>query len=146
MVGNGEVVQFFPITEVDFSQYPPELAPIYGVQQKVDYAHYYRNKCPAPLGERLTAEVRRLTHQVFKVTGCRDYARVDFRLADDGTLYVLEINSLPGITPHSDLTLMAEAEGWTHADLVCAVLDAALKRHGMAKFSPVAGLNGSRAG
>ena len=146
LVGNGDDVHFFPITEVDFSQYPPELAPIYGVQQKVDYADYYRNKCPAPLGERLTAEVRRLTHRVFKVTGCRDYARVDFRLTDDGTLYALEINSLPGITPHSDLTLMAEAEGWTHADLVCAVLDAALKRYGMAEFSPVAGLNGSRAG
>jgi D-alanine-D-alanine ligase len=146
LVGNGSDVHFFPITEVDFSGYPPELAPIYGVQQKVDYADYYRNKCPAPLGERLTAEVRRLTHQVFKVTGCRDYGRVDFRLTDDGKLHVLEINSLPGITPHSDLTLMAQAEGWTHADLVCAVLDAALKRYGMAQFSPVAALNGSRAG
>ncbi|MCS7059608.1 MAG: ATP-grasp domain-containing protein [Anaerolineae bacterium] len=136
LVGNGNDVHFFPITEVDFSGYPPELEPIYGVQQKVDYADYYRNKCPAPLGEKLTAEVRRLTHQVFKVTGCRDYGRVDFRLTDDGRLYVLEINSLPGITPHSDLTLMAQAEGWTHADLVCAVLDAALKRYSMTVETP----------
>lgn len=145
LVGNGNDVHFFPITEVDFSGYPPHLEPIYGVQQKVDYADCYRNKCPAPLGDKLTADVRRLTHQVFKVTGCRDYARVDFRLTDDGKLYVLEINSLPGITPHSDLTLMAEAEGWTHADLVCAVLDAALRRYGMAEFSPSAVPNAVRA-
>jgi D-alanine-D-alanine ligase len=131
LVGNGDDVHFFPITEVDFSGYPAELEPIYGVQQKIDYADNYKNKCPAPLGDKLTNEIRRLTHQVFLVTGCRDFARVDFRLADDGRPYILEINGLPGITPASDLTLMAQAEGWTHADLVCAVLDAALKRYGM---------------
>lgn len=136
LVGNGSDVHFFPITEVDFSNYPQELEPIYGVQQKVDYADFYRNKCPAPLGDRLSEEVRRVTHQVFMATGCRDYGRVDFRLTDDNRLYVLEINSLPGITPHSDLTLMAEAEGWTHADLVGAVLDAALRRYGMTAFIP----------
>ncbi len=133
--GTGDGVHFFPITEVDFSGYPPELEHIYGVQQKIDYADYYKNKCPAPLGAALAAEVRRATLQVFTVTGCRDYARVDFRLTEDEKLYALEINSLPGITPHSDLTLMAQAEGWTHADLVCSVLDAALKRYGMAQHT-----------
>jgi D-alanine-D-alanine ligase len=136
LVGNGDAVHFFPITEVDFSGYPAELEPIYGVQQKVDYAACYKNKCPAPLGERLSDEVRQLTRRVFEATGCRDYGRVDFRLTEDGRLFVLEINSLPGITPHSDLTLMAEAEGWTHADLVCAVLDAALVRYGMLRHLP----------
>jgi D-alanine-D-alanine ligase len=48
-----------------------------------------------------------------------------------GVLQILEINSLPGITPISDLTLCAEAEGWTHADLVAAVMDAAIRRHGL---------------
>ena len=133
LVGNGNDVHFFPITEVDFSGYPAELEPIYGVQQKVDFADYYKNKCPAPLGDRMTAEIRRLTLETFKVTGCRDFARVDFRMTDDGQPYILEINGLPGITPISDLTLMAQAEGWTHADLVCSVLDAGLKRYGLKK-------------
>lgn len=131
LVGNGNTVHFFPITEVDFSGYPQGLAPIYGIQQKVDYADYYRNRCPAPLGDELSDQIRRLTHQVFQTTGCRDFARVDFRLTDDGQPYILEINALPGITPSSDLTLMAEAEGWSHADLVCAVLDAGLRRYGL---------------
>jgi D-alanine-D-alanine ligase len=133
LVGNGDDVHFFPITEVDFSGYPPELEPIYGIQQKVDYDTLYRNKCPAPLGDALSNEIRRLTHEVFRITGCRDFARVDFRLDANNQPYILEINALPGITPHSDLTLMAEAEGWTHADLVCAVLDAGLKRYGLKK-------------
>lgn len=131
LVGNGHDVHFFPITEVDFSGYPPELLPIYGSVQKVELEHLYRNKCPAPLGEALTRKIRWLTHQTFLVTGCRDFARVDFRLDERNRPFILEINALPGIAPRSDLTLMAEAEGWTHGDLVRAVLDAGLKRYGM---------------
>jgi D-alanine-D-alanine ligase len=131
LVGNGKDVHFFPITEVDFSDYPEDLLPIYGSLQKVELDHLYKNKCPAPLGEKLSNEIRRLTHQTFLVTGCRDYARVDFRLNERNQPFILEINGLPGITPHSDLTLMAQAEGWTHGDLVRAVLDAGLKRYGM---------------
>jgi D-alanine-D-alanine ligase len=131
LVGNGDDVHFFPITEIDFSGYPAELEQIYGFDQKVNYAALYKNKCPAPLGEKLTAEVRRLTHQVFLVTGCRDFGRVDFRMTEDDKLYILEINALPGIAPHSDLTLMAQVQGWTHAELVYAVFEAALKRYGM---------------
>ncbi|MCX7938848.1 MAG: hypothetical protein N2545_05365 [Thermoflexales bacterium] len=132
LVGNGNAVHIFPITEVDFSGYPPELLPIYGSLQKIDYDHLYRNKCPAPLSEKLAQAVRRLTHQTFLVTGCRDFARVDFRLDAQDRLFILEINGLPGIAPRSDLTLMAQAEGWTHGDLVRAVLGAALLRYGMA--------------
>lgn len=131
LVGNGADVHFFPITEVDFSGYPAELLPIYGSLQKVELDHLYKNKCPAPLGDKLTAEVRRLTRQTFLVTGCRDFCRVDFRLDDDDRLFILEINGLPGISPISDLTLMARAEGWTHGDLVRSVLNAGLKRYGM---------------
>jgi len=124
-------VHFFPITEVDFSGYPEELLPIYGSLQKVELDHLYKNKCPAPLGDKLTAEVRRLTHQTFLATGCRDFCRVDFRMDDQDRLFILEINGLPGISPISDLTLMARAEGKTHGDLVRSVLNAGLKRYDM---------------
>ena len=135
LVGNGsdpQGIHFFPITEVDFSGYPEDLLPIYGSLQKVDFDDLYRNKCPAPLGDAMTNLIRRLTHQTFLVTGARDFARVDFRIdAQTQQPYILEINALPGITPRSDLTLMAEAEGWTHGELVRSVLTAALKRYGM---------------
>ncbi len=134
LTGNGEDVHFFPITEVDFSGYPPELGAIYGSLHKVEYDDQYRNKCPAPLDDYrpgLSDQIRELTLQVFLQTGCRDYARVDFRLDADYNPYVLEINGFPGIAPNSDLTLMARAEGLTHADLVNMVLNAGLKRYGM---------------
>ncbi|MBX7213838.1 MAG: hypothetical protein K1X39_07460 [Thermoflexales bacterium] len=134
LTGNGDDVHFFPITEVDFSGYPPEIGAVYGSLHKIEYDEAYRNKCPAPLDDYrpgLSDEIRTLTHQVFLRTGCRDYGRVDFRLDADYNPHILEINGLPGIAPRSDLTLMAEAEGLTHTDLVNMVLDAGLKRYGL---------------
>lgn len=131
LVGNGDDVHFFPISEADLSGYPQDLVPVYGSLQKNTLEHLYRYHCPAPLDAALADEVRRLTLQTFRVTGCRDYARVDFRLQENGELFILEINGLPGITPHSDLALMSHTEGWTHGDLVRSVLDAGLKRYGL---------------
>ena len=73
--------------------------------------------------------MRDLTHQTFLVTGCRDYSRVDFRLTPEGKLYILEINSLPGITPRSDLTLMAQVQNISHSQMVGMVATATIKRN-----------------
>ena len=126
-------LHLFPISEVDYSVYPPGTEPFYSYKLKVDLADSYRNLCPAPLPEPLAAEVRRLTVETFRACGCLDVARVDFRLDANNHLQpmILEINALPGLTSISDLTLCAEAEGWTHAQLVQAVFNAALKRLGM---------------
>jgi D-alanine-D-alanine ligase len=128
IVGNNGDLQVLPILEVDFGGYPPDLFPVYSSKHKNDFDHLFRYRCPAPLTEALTREVKRLTVATFSVTGCRDYGRVDFRLTPDGRLSILEINALPGITPRSDMTLMAKATGQSHEQLVAAVLKAALKR------------------
>jgi D-alanine-D-alanine ligase len=131
--GGINAVHFFPISEVDYSVYPPGTEPVYGAKLKVDLADLYRNKCPAPLGLAQADNIRALALEAARVTGCYDVARVDLRLDrhDGDKPYILEINALPGMTPISDLTLMAQAEGWTHADLINAVVNAAARRHGL---------------
>jgi D-alanine-D-alanine ligase len=125
-------LHFFPISEVDYTVYEPGTEPVYSNKLKVMLADKYRALCPAPLGDDLSAEIRRLTLEVFRVTQSLDLGRVDFRIdRRSGVPQILEINALPGITPISDMTLCAEAEGWTHADLVVAVMDAAIRRHGL---------------
>jgi D-alanine-D-alanine ligase len=126
-------VHFFPISEVDYTVYPPGTEQFYSSKLKVDLADLYRNKCPAPLSQAQANEIRAIALETARVTGSFDVARVDFRLDkhDHDKPYVIEINSLPGMTPISDLTLMAEAEGWTHADLINAVVNAAAKRYGL---------------
>lgn len=133
IVGNGNDLHLFPVLEVDKELFEETGVPVYGYELKVDLADAYKYHCPALIDDALANELRRLAVEVMRVTNTLDFARVDFRLDEhDGDKpYILEINSLPGITPISDLTMMVLAEGRTHADLVYDVFEAALKRLGL---------------
>lgn len=133
LVGNWPDLHLFPISMIDNALYEKTGLSVYGAALKVDLGDAYQYRCPAPLPAELADELRRLAVETMRVTGTLDFARVDFRLDrhDHNQPYILEINSLPGITPISDLTLMAQADGWTHADLVYSVLEAALRRMGL---------------
>jgi D-alanine-D-alanine ligase len=79
-------------------------------------------------------ELQWLSAAVFRVTGCLDVARVDFRLqANDGDKpYILEVNPLPGLNPgYSDLCVEANAEGWSYEKLINQILDLAAERYGL---------------
>jgi len=131
--GGSQGLHLFPISEVDHSVYPPGTEPFYSYAIKVEMAELYRGFCPAPIPDEIAAEVRRLTIETFRVCGCLDVARVDFRLDTTHNLQpmILEINALPGLAHNSDLTLCAEAEGWTHHQLIQAVFNAAVERYGL---------------
>ena len=87
--------------------------------------------CPLVLDEALDAQARRMAVQIFETLGCHDMARVDFRVNDAGQLYFLEINPLPSFDPDGSFGLLAEYLGTTYAQLIGAVLDAALCRLSM---------------
>lgn len=133
LVGNWPDLHLFPISMIDTALYEKTGLSVYGAALKVDLGEAYQYRCPAPLPAELANELRRLAVETMRVTGTLDFARVDFRLDRhaNNQPYILEINSLPGITPISDLTLMAQADSWTHADLVYSVLEAALRRMGL---------------
>ena len=60
--------------------------------------------------------------------GCRDFSRVDFRVTPQGMPYVLEINTLPGMTPTSLVPDAAKACGISFAELVDRLVQMALSR------------------
>jgi D-alanine-D-alanine ligase len=132
---NGETdgLHLFPIAEVDYAAYPPGTENFYSYKIKVELADDYHGLCPAPIPDELAAEVRRLTIETFRACGCLDLARVDFRLDTENGLQpmILEINALPGLAYNSDLTLCAEAEGWTYTQLLQAVFNTAAARSGL---------------
>lgn len=125
-------LHFFPPLEVDMSRYPAEEAGVYTSRIKVELAHEFHYLCPAPLTEAQIEELNWITAATFRVMGCMDVARVDFRLdanADDKP-YILEINPLPGLNPgYSDLCIEAAADGWTYEELINRILDEAIERH-----------------
>jgi D-alanine-D-alanine ligase len=131
--GETEGLHLFPISEVDYAAYPLGTENFYSYKIKVEMADAYHGLCPAPIPDELAAEVRRLTIETFRACGCLDLARVDFRLDTDNGLQpmILEINALPGLAYNSDLTLCAEAEGWTYYQLIQAVFNTAAARSGL---------------
>lgn len=129
-------LHFFPPLEVDLDAYPVNEGGIYSNRLKVELAHDFHTLCPAPLSPAQVRELQRLTAAVFRVTGCLDVARVDFRLESTNGQrpYILEVNPLPGLNRgYSDLCIEAEAAGWTYEQLINRILDEAVERQGIAR-------------
>jgi D-alanine-D-alanine ligase len=64
----------------------------------------------------------------FNALGLRHFARVDFILSADGSVYALEANSIPGLTSHSLLPKAAAKEGLSMSDLCIKIVEAALEK------------------
>jgi D-alanine-D-alanine ligase len=106
---------------------------IYSLEIKRDYRRLVRYECPAPIAPEVTARVEKAALTAFQALGCRDIARVDFRVRA-GIPYFLEVNPLPGLNPDdSDLVIMANLAGWSYSKLIETILAAALKRQRGAK-------------
>jgi D-alanine-D-alanine ligase len=136
-------LHFFPPLEIDMSRYPAEEAGIYTGNIKTTLAHDFHYLCPAPLSAEQIEELNWLTAATFRITGCQDVARVDFRLdaSDNDKPYILEINPLPGLNPeYSDLVIEARADGWRYEKLVNRILHEAIERQQVLEkdfFSPL---------
>jgi len=127
-------LRFLQPLEIELGDYAQDEGGVYTYRAKVDLADKLNYICPARLSADQVEELDWLAAATFRVIGCLDVARVDFRLdeADGDTPYILEINPLPGLSPGiSDLVIEAEADGISHAELVNVILDEALERYGM---------------
>ena len=84
--------------------------------------------CPAPLSPEESARVQEVALQAHKLLGCLDFSRADIRLDPHGTPYILEVNTLPGMTEMSTLPRAAQAAGLSYEDLVDGLVRRALAR------------------
>jgi D-alanine-D-alanine ligase len=111
--------------------------PVYGYEFKQDFSSEVTYRCPAELTAEELSRVERVALKAFEALGCRDVARIDFRLDGSGTPYVLEVNPLPGLTPaFSDLCLICEASGISYPTLIAEILAGAEFRRGEARPVP----------
>ena len=107
-----------------------EIRPKSGVY---DYASKYTKGAteyfaPAPLAADTTLNVQRAAESAFAACGCRDYARVDFILVGSAELYLLEINTLPGMKETSLLPMSARCAGLDFTALARELVLPALQR------------------
>ena len=104
--------------------------PIYSFEMKQDWNDKIRYEVPAHLSERELDRLERASRECFAALGCRDVARVDFRMDAEGRLYFIESNPLPGLTPGwSDLVLIAQAAGIEYRGLIGEILSFAIRRY-----------------
>lgn len=106
-----------------------EIAPLTGFY---DYKNKYQagstvETCPAELSETLTKRMQGYAEDVFKALRLRNYARMDFMLAKDGSMYCLEANTLPGMTPTSLLPQEAQAIGVSYGELCEWLIEISLR-------------------
>ena len=89
-----------------------------------------RYLCPAPLPATLRRRIERLAVQACEILECDGVARVDFRVTPRGRPYVLEVNTVPGMTETSLLPMAAAKAGIGYDELTERILDSALRRAG----------------
>jgi len=129
ILGNGSKLCVFSPMEIIFND---KTRPIYNREVKKNFRRYVSYKCPPDIGASLRKEIEETAKTVFLFLECRDFARVDFRLSEEGRLYFIEINPLPGLAPgYSDFPMIAEFCGMDYTTLIRNIADAGLARYGL---------------
>jgi D-alanine-D-alanine ligase len=82
-------------------------------------------RCPAPISEGKKGEVQELSLEAYRVLGCHGCARVDLRLSERGEVFIIEVNTVPGMTETSLVPKAAAQKGISFPLLVEAILEQA---------------------
>jgi len=118
-----------PVSEIDFGKMPD------GAWRIVTYAGKWEKGsaddlgtqpvCPAPIDKDLEKRLVSTARAAWDLVGGHGYGRVDMRVDRDGRPWILEVNPNPDISDDAGLSAMAAARGWTYAELVVRIFEAA---------------------
>ncbi len=132
VLGN-EKPEALPVIELDLSKLPEGTPKIAGSEVKWEEdTEAYKKTWPfAPddLGDELVSQINDKATQAFQALELRDYGRIDFRLASDGTLHVLEVNPNPYLLPTAEFAMAAKRSGRSYQDLIAEIVNMALARY-----------------
>jgi len=121
VIGNDRL-KVLPVWEMTFGSLPEGLPAI--ATRKVKWDRRYQEKyrittaAAANLPEGTVASLERLSKRIFRALHLTGYARMDFRLRADGSLYVLEANANPNISMTEDFSQSALTAGLRYRDLL----------------------------
>ena len=122
----------FSVAVVDGKAYPIiEIAPIQGFY---DYKNKYQagstvETCPAELSPELTEKMQHYAEAGAKALGLEGYGRLDFMMKENGDMYCLEANTLPGMTPTSLIPQEAKVLGIDYPELCETLIRISMKKY-----------------
>ncbi len=95
----------------------------YQAKYQSSTTEYY---CPADLSAAQTAQLQEMAEQAFNLVGAKGWGRVDAMQGADGEFYLLEVNTVPGMTEKSLVPMAAKATGVDFTALVVKILEQTL--------------------
>lgn len=109
------------------------LIEITSVNEFYDYeSKYTQGMCehiiPARINAKLAQNIQELSQRVYKLLGCKGFARIDFMIDKENQPYVLEINTVPGMTDMSLVPDAARAKGISYVKLCEMIVKFALEK------------------
>ncbi len=121
--------EVLPPMEIVFTD-KTDKTPIYKFEDKLEVNDRIRYEVPAKVEPAQLERLRASARTAFMSLGCRDVARIDFRMDENGRIYFIECNPLPGLTPGwSDLVLIAQGDGMDYRTLIGEILSGAIRRY-----------------
>jgi D-alanine-D-alanine ligase len=124
--------RILPISEVLFVDKDPSFWPIvtYDAKWRPASRDYQATppRYPAEVSAKLSQRLSALACKAFRLLGCRDYARVDFRVRPSGKPYILEVNPNPDFSPNAGMAGGLASAGITHAQFAVDLVRTALAR------------------
>jgi D-alanine-D-alanine ligase len=128
LLGTGAAARALPLVRIQ----APQGAYDYQNKYFTDFVKY---QCPSGLPAQEEAEIARIALAAYRALGCRGWARADLMLrASDRRVFLLEMNTAPGMTSHSLVPMSARAAGLDYPDLCLEVL-----RQARLDYQPAAG-------
>jgi D-alanine-D-alanine ligase len=127
LLGSGRTARALPVIEI--------AAP----DGNYDYEHKYFSDdtqyfCPANLPADVAGEVQRISVEAYRALGCEGWGRADLMLDAENRVWLLEMNTSPGMTSHSLVPKAAQATGMSYSELCVAILsEASCKVHSPAR-------------
>ncbi len=116
VLGQGRSAKALPVIKI----VAPEGNYDYQNKYFTDTTQYF---CPSELPGEMEAAIRDLAEKAFRTLGCRGWSRADVMVrASDQQLFLLEINTSPGMTSHSLVPMAARATGMSYEDLCLHLL------------------------
>ncbi len=96
----------------------------YDAKYQADTTQYH---CPCGLPDEQESELQALSLKAFQAVGASGWGRVDFMLDEAGRPWLIEVNTVPGMTDHSLVPMAARQYGWDMTELVWRILETSLQ-------------------
>lgn len=133
VLGNGKGKKALPPSEILFVDFPDEIPKICCYEAKwVEQSPLYQKtvpSCPANIPDSLRDELQSVALKAYEIMGCKDYARVDVRVGEDGNIKVLEVNPNPDISSDAGFARAAKAYGLDYPKLISGIVGIAFERY-----------------